>query len=34
VLIDIWLRQANILGGLRRRLTSLRGRLSSEPEHA
>jgi ribose transport system permease protein len=34
VLIDIWVRQANILAGLRRRLSSLVGRLSSEPEHA
>ena len=34
VLIDIWLRQANILGGLRRRLARRGSRLSSEPEHA
>jgi ribose transport system permease protein len=34
VLIDIWIRQANILAGLRRRLASLLSRPSSEPEHA
>jgi ribose transport system permease protein len=34
VLIDIWVRQANILAGLRRRLAHLFSRPSSEPEHA
>jgi ribose transport system permease protein len=34
VLIDIWVRQANILAGLRRRLAALLSRPSSEPEHA
>ena len=34
VLIDIWLRQANILGGLRRRLARRGSRLTSEPDHA
>ena len=34
VLIDIWIRQANILAELRRRVAHLFSRPSSEPEHA
>ncbi len=34
VLIDIWIRQANILAELRRRVTHLLSRPTSEPEHA
>jgi hypothetical protein len=33
VLIDIWLRQANILAGLRNRIGRF-ARAKSEPEHA